>query len=110
MKHILYLILTLLLVSPAWGAVSIHVEWGYAAPAFPAVTGFKLYQEGVYACQTTTPTATAMDCSVSIVKSSTNYTLTAVFGDGSESPHSAPFAFVYKPMLPAPTELKVTAN
>ena len=26
---------------------SIHVEWGYTPPSEPAVTGFRLYQEGV---------------------------------------------------------------
>ena len=72
---------------------SIHVEWGYTPPSEPAVTGFKLYQEGVFACQTTDANATAMDCQVTLTAETTNFTLTASFGDGTESPHSAPFAF-----------------
>ena len=72
---------------------SIHVEWGYTPPSEPAVAGFKLYQEGVFACQTMTPTATSLDCSVSLTGATTEFTLTAVFNDGSESPHSSPFAF-----------------
>lgn len=72
---------------------SIHVEWGYTPPSEPQVTGFRLYQEGVQACQTTSATATAMDCTVTLVKAVTNFTLTATFADNSESPHSAPFAF-----------------
>lgn len=72
---------------------SIHVEWGYTPPSEPAVTGFKLYQEGVFACQTMKPTAASLDCTVSLTGATTEFTLTAVFNDGSESPHSSPFAF-----------------
>lgn len=72
-------------------AQSIHVEWGYTPPSEPAVTGFKLYQEGVSVCQTQNPNATAMDCEVTLTATTTNFTLTATFEDGSESPHSAPF-------------------
>jgi len=74
-------------------AQSIHVEWGYTPPSEPAVTGFKLYQEGAPVCQTQNPNATAMDCEVTLTAATTNFTLTATFSDGSESPHSAPFAF-----------------
>lgn len=72
---------------------SIHVEWGYTPPSEPAVTGFKLYQEGVSACQVQDPNATAMDCEVTLTAATTNFTLTASFSDSTESPHSAPFAF-----------------
>ena len=72
---------------------SIHVEWGYTPPSEPAVTGFKLYQEGAFACQTQDPAATAMDCEVTLSAETTNFTLTATFSDGTESPHSAPFPF-----------------
>lgn len=72
---------------------SIHVEWGYTPPSQPQVSGYRLYQEGVRACQTTSSTATAMDCTVTLVKAVTNFTLTATFADNTESPHSAPFAF-----------------
>lgn len=74
-------------------AQSIHVEWGYTPPTEPAVTGFKLYQEGVAVCSTQDPNATAMDCNVTLTATTTNFTLTATFNDSTESPHSAPFAF-----------------
>jgi PKD repeat protein len=74
-------------------AQSIHVEWGYTPPSEPEVTGFKLYQEGTSVCQTQNPNATAMDCEVTLTAATTNFTLTATFSDGTESPHSAPFAF-----------------
>ena len=72
---------------------SIHVEWGYTPPSEPAVTGFKLYQEGTSACQVKNAIATSMDCVVTLVKDATNFTLTAMFANGTESPHSAPFSF-----------------
>lgn len=72
---------------------SIHIEWGYTPPSEPAVTGYRLYKEGVSACETQNPLATSMDCSVSLTQDTTNFTLTALFSDGSESPHSAPFPF-----------------
>lgn len=72
---------------------SIHVEWGYTPPSEPAVSGFKLYKEGTAACETQNPYATSMDCTVSLEKDTTYFTLTALFEDGSESPHSTPFPF-----------------
>jgi len=86
---------------------SIHVEWGYTPPTEPAVTGYKLYQEGEYACETKDPKATAMDCEVSLA-TTTNFTLTATFNDGTESPHSAPFAFTLTDS-PAPLQAVITA-
>ncbi len=57
------------------------------------MTGFNLYQEGGLVCQVVDATATSMDCTVTLVNNSTQFTLTATFADGSESPHSAPFLF-----------------
>ena len=73
---------------------SIHIEWGYTPPSDPPLSGYNLYQEGTLICTTNNPEATAMDCDVSLEKDSTNFTLTAIFSDGSESPHSAPFPFL----------------
>ncbi|WP_319548580.1 PKD domain-containing protein [Desulfogranum marinum] len=72
---------------------SIHIEWGYTPPSEPAVTGYRLYKEGTFTCETQNPLATSMDCSVSLEQDTTNFTLTALFDDGSESPHSASFPF-----------------
>ena len=89
-----WLLLSVLVVSTAYAqSQSIHVEWGYTPPSQPRVSGFKLYQEGVFACQADDPKATAMDCTVAMTSTPTNFTLTATFVDGTESPHSAPFAF-----------------
>jgi hypothetical protein len=72
---------------------SIHVEWGYTPPSDPTVIGFNLYREGEFVCQVMDAYASAMDCTVSLIADTTNFTLTASFSDNTESPHSAPFAF-----------------
>jgi PKD repeat protein len=72
---------------------SIHVEWGYTPSSESTVTGFKLYQEGAFVCQTEDPNAIAMDCDVTLTADTTNFTLTATFSDGTESPHSTLYAF-----------------
>jgi len=102
-RFLLTLICCLPGLASAATSQSIHVEWGYTPPNTPAVTGFKLYQEGVFACQTQDPAATAMDCQVTLTAATTNFTLTATFSDGTESPHSSPFAFA------SPTSTPVSA-
>ena len=89
---------------------SIHVEWGYTPPSTPSVTGFKLYQEGVFACQTNDANATAMDCQVTLTAQTTNFTLTAIFSDGTERPHSAPFAFSLAGQPTTPLAAAITAS
>lgn len=87
------LIIFFLLIPSICFSRSIHVEYGYTPPTEPAVTGFKLYQEGVSVCQTNNPLDRTLDCDVKIVKTSTLFTLTAMFSDNTESPQSAPFNF-----------------
>jgi len=100
---ILVLFILLLLALPvSAGAQSIHVSWGYTPPTAPAVSGFRLYQEGVPVCATSIPSAHEMDCDVVLVKRITTYTLTALFADNTESPHSAPYAFDMAGRLLAP--------
>jgi len=96
-------IVSLLLVLPASAAAtSIHVTWGYTPPTAPAVSWFRLYQEGVPVCTTAIPSAQEMDCDVVLTKKVTSYTLTALFADGTESPHSSPYAFDRDGRLLAP--------
>ena len=72
---------------------SIHIEWGYTPPSEPAVTGFRLYQEGVAVHYWAGPDVRVGDATVDLTATITNFTLTATFADSTESPHSAPFAF-----------------
>ncbi len=90
---------------------TIHAEWaGYTAPSGYTKSGFNLYQEGVLACQTQSATATSLDCTVSLSADTTNFTLTAAFSNGTESPHSAPFAFTKPSGTVDPLQAAVTAN
>ena len=80
---------------------TIHAAWSaYTAPSGYTLTGFKLYQEGVQACQTTNTAATSLDCTVSLSTDSTSFTLTATFSNGTESSHSTPFAFIRPSTIP----------
>lgn len=78
-------------ISPS-STTTIHAAWtAYTAPSGYTVSRFNLYQEGVQVCQTTSATATSLDCPVTLSADSASFTLTAAFSDGSESPHSTPF-------------------
>lgn len=90
------LLLAIILLCPALAMAtprSIHVEWGYTPPNEPAVTGFRLYQEGVAVHDWTGADVRVGDATVDLTTTITNFTLTATFADGTESPHSTPFAF-----------------
>ena len=80
---------------------TINATWSaYVAPSGYTVSGFKLYQEGVQACQTTNAAATSLDCIVSLNSDTANFTLTATFSDGTESPQSTPFVFTRPATIP----------
>ena len=86
--------LSALIASSAYGwERSIHIEWQYTPPSEPAVTGFKLYQEGKEACTFLGGDVREGDCNVSLSQTNTSFTLLATFSDGTTSPHSAPFNF-----------------
>ena|GEM_PF-5664366 len=67
---------------------SLHLAWRYITPVSPALAGFKLNHQGVFICQTNSPTATSMDCPESLSHHTTKSILT------TQSPHSAPFASI----------------
>ena len=98
MKRLLLVIALLFIASSAFAAPqwnrSITVEWGYESPADLTVTGFKLYQEGMPACEWSVPIARIGSCDVVLTTKITKYTLTALFGDGTESPHSEPYVLI----------------
>ena len=98
---------TALIFSNAYAAYqSIQVEWtSYTSPETLTVAGFNLYQEGVRACMFDGANTTSAVCTVDIKAEKTNFTLTARFVDGSESPHSAPYLFSLSntPTIPSPT-------
>lgn len=89
-------IIALALLFPALAMAtprSIHVEWGYTPPSEPAVTGYRLYQEGVAVHDWLGADVRVGDATVDLTETTTIFSMTATFADGTESPHSAPFAF-----------------
>jgi len=108
-KLFLYILILLLFCASKVFSVErvIHIEWGYTPPSVPGVIGFKLYKEGTPSCQIMNKDAFDMDCYVTITKQQTPFTLTALFDDNTESPHSAPFIFTL-PETISSTEPPVT--
>lgn len=98
-KNILKFILLFLFVpsfalaAPTWNR-SIHAEWQYEAPEDVKVSSFRLYQNGIQACEFVGELTRSGDCEVSLTRKTTNYSLTAVEEDGSESPHSDIYPFI----------------
>lgn len=90
------LIIALILLCPSWASStprSIHVEWEYTPPIDLEVTGFRLYQEGIRVHDWVGPDVRAGDVTVDLTTQIADFTLTAIFADGTESPRSEPFAF-----------------
>lgn len=77
--------------------ISIHAEWtAYTAPSELTTAGFRLYQQGVYVAQWNGPATVSGDAVITVASNSTetqDFTLTAVFTNGTESPHSSAFPF-----------------
>ncbi|MHB8790254.1 MAG: PKD domain-containing protein [Desulfobulbaceae bacterium] len=86
------------LVAPIQSRV-IQTEWEYQYNE--NLSGFRLYHENNPVCEKTDPTATSMNCEVEAPDGETQFTLTAFFQDNTESPHSAPFFYIFSSALKA---------
>jgi len=76
---------------------SIHIEWDFESQDIPddlELSAYRLYQEGNQVCQFDSPYDFEGDCEFQSNDGRYNFTMTAVFDDGSESPGSAPFPFL----------------
>ena len=76
---------------------TIHIEWdyeSYTAPIDAELSAYRLYKDGVKVCQFDYPYDFEGDCKILSDSGLFNFTLTAVFDDGTESPRSAPFPFM----------------
>lgn len=83
---------TLFAATAGWQR-SIKVEWGYSAPEDVTVTEFRLYQNGKKVCTFPGGTAVVGECVVVLSKTASDFTLSAAFADGAESPKSAAYTF-----------------
>lgn len=99
------LILSALLILPGIGIVApaqsrvIQAEWEYQSNA--SLAGFRLYYENNPLCESTEPAARSMTCEVEAPDGEAQFTLTAFFQDATESPHSAPFNYIFSSTLRA---------
>jgi hypothetical protein len=91
-------VLLLLLALPgfAGAAISEHtiqIEFifDYQSVTGKSVTGYRLYKEGEAVCESPSPDTQYFDCVVSSGTGVFDFTLTARYNDGTESPHSAAF-------------------
>ena len=80
--------------------------WSYDAPTDLVLSGFKMYQDGNPICEYSTPDVRVASCRVTLTKHVTSFTLTAIFADGQESPHSE--AYVLNDWGPKPRIITVT--
>jgi hypothetical protein len=111
MKKILFGLVTVVILFTSYIAFgyerNITAEWNsYTPPQGLATASFNLYKEGVLVCNFEGDDIVRGECTVDLVKLSTPFTLTALFSDGQESPHSAPF--ILTDYGPGPDGLKIT--
>ncbi len=77
---------------------SIHIQFHYSTNAVPGkqVVGYNLYKDGTEVCNTgyTRNEIQDFECSFESPGGDFSFTLTALFDDETESPHSAPFSLL----------------
>ncbi|WP_457575203.1 PKD domain-containing protein [Desulfomarina sp.] len=73
----------------------IHIEWSFDDQSVEGKTlvGYNLYKEGIKVCSDDSPADKKMDCVIVSEPGTYNFTLTALYSDYSESPHSPPYSF-----------------
>ena len=98
----IFLLTAGILAAPFWAIAQprlIHVEWQY--PDVENVAGYRLYSANNLVCEAADPDAVSMDCTVDVPDGEAFFTLTAYFLDGSESPPSEPFSYIFSSALKA---------
>lgn len=91
---------SLLLPVSGWGKPrSILVEWGYQYDG--NIAGYRLYHGNSVVCETSDPLANSMVCDVNLPDGKTDFTITALFENGTESLHSEPFSYIFSSKLVA---------
>ncbi len=72
---------------------TLTIEYTFSPPNIAGVdhVGYLLYKDGQPVCETAETTATPFSCDITSEDGTFNFTLTALYSDDSESPHSAPF-------------------
>ncbi len=110
MKNYLLFFLLLLIVSPAisYGSemTTLQVDFAFDTSQLTNkyLSGFRLYKEGTQVCETYQADATTINCDIPTEVGTFDFSLSATYTDGTESPQSAPFSFtVTSPVSSPPT-------
>lgn len=101
MKKYIFLLLVILVgvftasFSLAASLHKVHLDWDYEDQVVPgeSLAGFRLYKEGVLVAQIDDPAARSYDCRFESEEGTFNFTLTAFYSGGTETPHSSPYTF-----------------
>lgn len=98
-KNIFLLIFFSLIIPGSAFAVShdIHLSWEFTSATPPEGTtlaGYKLYKEGTEVCNSDDPDDREMNCLFESETGTFSFTLTTLYSNNTESPHSSPYIFV----------------
>ncbi|MCB2173684.1 hypothetical protein KQH41_00300 [bacterium] len=94
------LLLSGLLLLPAIGNAmikehTVQIDFNFDCQAIPdkTVVGYRLYKEGVLACESDASVENSLNCNITTPTGKFAFTLVALYNDGSTSMESAPFLF-----------------
>lgn len=111
MKNVLLLFLLVLCCIPpinlnAAVMTTLEVEFAFsgAANQDQQLLGYRLYQEGKQICETNNPSVSKITCDLLAEAGTFDFTLTAHYINGSESPHSPSFPFSINSIPVPPAE------
>lgn len=73
----------------------LQIDFSFDTQAIPDkdVISYRLYEEDIIVCESNEGQTESFLCDVTIETGNCEFTLSAVYDDGTESPHSAPFPF-----------------
>ena len=97
------------------GQYDIQVDFAFDSAADPnkQVIGYRLYQEGNPACDSDIYDLQSMTCLITSSAGTFNFTMSAIYDDGNESPQSAPFPFTLAQedlVIPLVAQLSVSSQ
>jgi len=110
--HYFPLVLSLCLLasySQAEESHNIHVEWTYDNSQDIPVNGFRLYKDSNIVCNTSSPSARAMDCNFESPSGTFDFYLSA-YSENDESPLSTPYTFTLQTSEPEPPVAEISTN
>jgi hypothetical protein len=73
---------------------NLQVDFSFNTAAMPGkqVAGYRLYKEGDLVCETGPVTPQSISCTITSITGAFDFSLSAFYDDGSESPQSSPFS------------------